>query len=147
MTADILLSRLDRVRSTGPNSWRADCPCGHRSHGTLAITETGDGTLILHDFAGCSAGDVVGAAGLTLADLFPTKPKDTTPEGRRQARQAFRRSSWDAALNVLGREATVVSIAAHDLCEGNTLTSEDHDRLRLATSRIDSAREVLQWTR
>lgn len=148
MNTDVLLTRLQGVRKTGPASWRADCPNGHtKAHGSLAITEGSDGVLLLHCFACADVHGILSAVGLTLADLFPTKPKDTTPEGRRQARQAFRHSCSDAALTVLGREATVVSIAAHDLAEGKALPPEDHDRLRLATSRIDGAREVLQWTR
>jgi hypothetical protein len=147
MSADILLSRLENVRRSGAG-WRADCPNGHaKARGSLAITEAEDGRVLLHCFACSDVHGILSAVGLELADLFPERIKDPSPEARQRAREAFRRSSWDAALTVLGREATVVSIAAHDLCEGNTLTPEDHDRLLLATSRIDGVREVLQWTR
>lgn len=148
MNADVLLSRLDRVHKSGPASWRADCPNGHtKARGSLAITEGSDGVLLLHCFACADVHGILSAIGLEVRDLFPERIKDTSPEGRRQARQIFRQSCSDAALTVLGREATVVSIAAHDLCEGNALTVEDHNRLLLAMSRIDGAREVLQWTR
>lgn len=143
MSADILLSRLQGVRRSG-DGWRADCPNGHRkAKGSLAINEGSDGTVLLHCF-GC--GDVAGilsAVGLELADLFPERIRDPSPEGRQRAREAFKRSSWAAALRVLSREATVVLVAAGMLREGHALTADDDTRLTLAMERINGAREVL----
>lgn len=144
MTADVLLSHLERVHKTGPASWRADCPNGHqRARGSLAITESGDGTILLHCFACHDVQGILTAVGLDLADLFPNKPKDQSPEGRRQARQAFKRDGWKAALGVLSREATVVGCAAGMLRQGQALSTEDDSRLTLAMKRIDDARAVL----
>lgn len=144
MNAETLLARLEHVRKSGQASWRADCPNGHQhARGSLAITEGSDGTLLLHCFA---CGDVQGiltSLGLELRDLFPERIKDTSPEGRRQARAAFKQSAWAAALRVLSREATVVLVAAGMLRHGETMTPEDDARLSLAMQRIDDARAVL----
>ena len=143
MSADMLLSRFERVRQTKPGSWIARCPAHQDKSPSLSITETGDGTILLHDFGGCSPSDILAAVGLELRDLFPERIKDQTPEGRRRAHQMFKQSAWAAALGVLSREATVVGCAAGMLRQGHALTPEDDTRLTLAMQRIDDARAVL----
>lgn len=140
--ADVLLSRLDGVRRFGAG-YRADCPVGHSSRGALSIGERDDGACMLHCFAGCSAADVMSAAGLSLADLFPECPRNDSPEGRRAARAAFRQSAWGAALGVLAMESTVLEVAAETLLRGEPMTPDDVDRVHLASNRIHDAREVL----
>ncbi|HKZ10392.1 MAG TPA: hypothetical protein VJL61_06770 [Rhodanobacteraceae bacterium] len=141
---DLLLVRLQRVRKTGPASWRADCPNGHEhARGSLSITEGDDGRVLLHCFACSDTPGILAAAGMEASDLFPERIKDQTPEGRRRARQAFKQSAWAAALGVLSREATVVACAAGMLRQGHALTAEDDSRLTLAMQRIDDARAVL----
>lgn len=144
MSADILLSRLQHVRSTGPASWRADCPNGHQhARGSLAITQADDGRVLAHCFACSDVHGILSAVGLELADLYPERIKDPSPEARQRAREAFKRNGWAAALRVLSREATVVLAAAWMLRNGRTLTADDGARLTLAMQRIDRAREVL----
>src|SRR5690606_34498859 len=64
-----LLNRLDGLRPSGPDQWRARCPA-HGSRGlTLSVRDAG-GTLLVRCFAGCSVADVLAAVGLELADLF-----------------------------------------------------------------------------
>lgn len=73
------LSRLDAVKPVGPDRWRAHCPAHqtppHRAGRgrTLSIALGGDGQTLIHCHAGCSCEEVVVAAGLTLADLFPAR--------------------------------------------------------------------------
>ena len=140
--ANVLLSRLDGVRRFG-NGWRADCPVGHSSRSSLSIGERDDGAVMLHCFASCSAADVVAAAGLSLADLFPERPRDDSTEGRRAARAAFRQSAWGAVLGVLAMESTVVAVAAETILRGEPMTPDDVERVHLASNRIHDAREVL----
>ncbi|MHB1058086.1 MAG: hypothetical protein ACYC0F_09430 [Rhodanobacter sp.] len=138
----LLLTRLEGVTTTG-KGWRARCPaCGGQSR-KLAISEGTEGMLLLHCFACSDIATILAAIGLTVADLFPQRIRDTTPEGRRAAQQAFKQTAWGAALGVVGREAKVISIAAHDLAAGLVLNDTDADRLTLAIDRIDTAREVL----
>ncbi|MDE1989145.1 MAG: DNA primase [Betaproteobacteria bacterium] len=139
---DGLLFRLERVQKTG-NGWRADCPSGHKSRGTLSVSEADDGRTLLHCFAGCSATDVLGALDLTLVDVMPERLRDPSPEGRKAAREAFKRSAWSAALGVVEREARVVLIAAGDLLKGQPLAASDVQRLGEAVERIADAREAL----
>lgn len=144
MNASLLLSRLDGVRRSGPG-WRANCPNPAHSkvRGSLSITEADDGRILLSCFACHDTPAILGALGLELADLFPERIKDVSPEGRRAAREAFKRSSWATALPVLAREAFVVLLAAHDMLGGKALPPADVERLEQAEDRIARAREVL----
>jgi hypothetical protein len=142
MTADILISRLEGVIKAG-SGWRSRCPAHDSKSASLAITETDTGSILVHCFAGCSVHDVLAAVGLQMADLFPERIKDLSPEGRRAAREALKRNGWAAALGVIARESTVIEVAAHDLAAGKALSVVDHDRLLVACDRIHGAREVL----
>lgn len=140
---DALLSRLDRVQP-GAHGWRADCPTGHKARGTLSIAQGDDGRVLLHCFAGCSTADVLGALGLTLADLMPVRLRDESPEARRAARERFKLASVAAAAGVIAREADLVLIAAGDAAQGIPLTDADFARLAEGVERLHAAREVLQ---
>jgi hypothetical protein len=144
MNADMLLSRLEGVRRSGAG-WRANCPnpTHSKARGSLSITEADDGRLLLSCFACHDTPAILGALGLELADLFPERIKDTSPEGRRAAREAFKRASWTAALGVLARESYVVLLVALDMLAGKVPAPADVDRLALAEDRIARARKVL----
>ena len=71
-TAELLLSRLEKLRRTGEGRWMSLCP-GHEDKGpSLSIRDTG-GRMLIYCFAGCSAEDVLAAIGLTFSDLCPSK--------------------------------------------------------------------------
>lgn len=143
MNASLLLARLEGVRRTG-SGWRADCPNGHaKARGSLSLTEADDGRVLLSCFACHDTPAILRTLGLELADLFPERIKDPSPEGRRVAREAFKRNAWASALGVLGRESGVVLIAARDMLGGRALPADDVVRLAVAEDRIARAREVL----
>ena len=71
MTVETLLNQLHKVRRTGTGEWMACC-CAHEDKTpSLSVKEDADGTILLYCFAGCSAEEIIGAAGLTMGDLFP----------------------------------------------------------------------------
>ena len=140
----LLISRLHRVQQHG-NGYRADCPSGHSSRGALSLSEADDGRVMLHCFAGCSASEVVAALGLSLSDLFPKRQsRNLPPLERARLRELTSIAAWRAALGVLSREGTVVEVAATMIERHESLAPDDIARIRLATQRIHSAREVLQ---
>lgn len=139
---DALLHRLERVQRSG-QGWRADCPTGHRTRGTLSLAQGDDGRLLLHCFAGCSAAEVLAALGLSVAEVMPERLRDESPEARRAARERFRLASVSAAAGVLARESGVVLIAAHDLLKDKPLSRDDTQRLGEAAERIACVRETL----
>lgn len=144
MSADTLLSRLTHVRHTA-GGWRADCPnpVHSRVQGSLSITEADDGRVLLHCFACGDVYSILSAIGLDLADLFPERIKDPSPEAIERSRELAKCSRWKVALSILEREATVVLIAARFVRQGQPLSDTDDDRLLTAIQRIDDARMVL----
>jgi hypothetical protein len=127
---DHFLSRLDKVRQTGPDSWMACCPAHEDKSASLSIRHAEDKTLI-HCFAGCSVHEVVGAIGLDISDLFPLRESYGKPE-----RRPF--PAMDA-LRGIAFEALVVSAAASALLAGHPFTPADRERLSMAATRIQSA--------
>jgi hypothetical protein len=135
MSAGALLSRLDKVRRTGAGRWIARCPAHGDRTPSLSIRELDDGRVLLHCFSGCSVHDVLSAVGLEMDALFPERPiGDRKPE-----RRPF---SAEDVLRCLEFEATLVYLAAVDICAGRALSDEDIDRLAVAAARINAALEV-----
>ena len=140
---EALLLHLERAHKSGPG-WRCDCPCGHKTHGTLSLAQGDDGRVLLHCFCGCSAADVLAALGLTLGDIMPTRLRDESPEAQRAALERFRIASVQAAAGVILREAQIVLLAGADVNRGLPLDGEDASRLLVAIERIQAAWEALQ---
>lgn len=137
VTAEPLLQRLDGVQKSG-QSWRARCPaCGGTSRKVI-VTQTDDRVLV-HCFGGCKAEDVIGAVGLTWADLFPPRMKPQTREERDRARRAMREAGWASALQVLAKEAAIIRIAAAQLLKDEPIEWEDYCRLVKAEERVAEA--------
>ena len=131
---DRLLSRLERVQPIGNNRYKALCPAHDDRSPSLAIKDDSD-RLLLHCFSGCDTTDVLGAIGLTFADIMPDKAMGNF----KKVKKPF------YAMDVLGIikfEATLVYIYATEMAKGLKLTSTDKERLLLATSRINHGYEV-----
>ncbi len=134
---DTLMERLDGLQGKASH-FMARCPAHDDQRPSLSITEKDDGTLLLHCFAGCGAGDVVAAIGLSLSDLYPDRPHEHHGQPIRT------RDRWNARalLLTLRAEATLVQIAASDLANGKTLSPADTERLHVAAQRIARVCEI-----
>ena len=137
MSADKLLDRLQAVRATGPGRWLARCPAHEDRSPSLSIRELEDGTILIKDFGGCGASDVVSAVGLEIRDLFPERPV----EHRR--RPSHSRIPAADALIAIDHEAHVVAIIGADVHQHRELDQETWNRLALAVQRIGSARAAV----
>lgn len=73
MSAELLLSRLDKVRGRGPGQHSSRCPAHDDKGPSLSIKELPDGRVLVRCFAGCETEDVLASVGLTFADLFPPR--------------------------------------------------------------------------
>lgn len=134
MTAETLLSRLERVKRTGPDRWHARCPAHDDKGPSLAIREIDDGRTLVHCFAGCSAQDVVAAVSLSLSDLMP--PRALAVDRVKGERRPFPAAD---VLRAIGFEALVVLTSGAALLTGQSFTETDRARLTLAVARIQSA--------
>jgi hypothetical protein len=134
--ADIILTHLDKVRSTGPGKWIACCPAHEDRSPSLSIRETDDGTVLLKCFAGCCAAEIVEAVGLQMIDLFP--PREPGIHSRRPKAP---RVSPSEILVLISHEMFVVQAAAHASFNGE-ITDDDLTRLSISIDRIDAAVKI-----
>ena len=126
-----LLGRLNKVKSTGRNSWLACCPAHDDKSPSLSIKEEADGHILLHCFAGCSAVDVVGAVGVDIGDLFPEQVHQKAP-----VKKKFYATD---ILKAIKFESQIVLLAAFELKKNKELDETDLQRLQLAYERIREA--------
>lgn len=76
MTLSDILSRLEGVQG-GNGQYSAKCPAHDDRRNSLSVSAGEDGKILLHCHAGCSAGDVAAAIGLTMKDLFTeSRPRE-----------------------------------------------------------------------
>ncbi len=135
MIADKLLSRLEKVKRKGDNSWLACCPAHNDKHPSLGITEK-DGTVLLRCFSHqCNVSDIVHAVGLELSDLFPEQIK---VEGSRPIRK--KRFPAEAILEALADEFVIAELGLATLADGGTLNQKAQARMKEASNRFTSAR-------
>jgi hypothetical protein len=137
MSAENLLSRLEKVRQTGPGKWSARCPAHDDKGPSLAIRELDDGRVLLHCFAGCGAAEVLQAVGMDFADLYPS----TGSFHLQPVKRPF--SAYDALL-CLAYESLILLQFANHLATGAPLTEDGRNRLRLSATRINAAHGVTQ---
>lgn len=137
MTIEEFLALVDHGRHIGKNEYSFSCPGPLHDKGDShpsASVKAGDKGLLLHCFAGCTYVDICDALGIPIADLF----YDSKPVHHRTALSA------KELLEIIWREAVIVSIAAKELSDGKTLESDDVERLHQATHRIGEAMRAAQ---
>jgi len=71
---ELVLSKCPDARRKG-SGWVARCPAHEDHHPSLSISEGDDGRALLICRAGCQTENIVKAMGITVADLFPTRPR------------------------------------------------------------------------
>lgn len=132
-----LLSRLERVRQVGPGRWVASSPTREDKHPSLAIREMSDGRVLIHEFSGDSASEIMAAVGLTLADLFPAPIGHHLPKAR---------ATFPAlpVLRALAFEARIVFECGATMLTGEMLSDDGIDRLLIAIERIDAGLRIAE---
>lgn len=137
---DRLLPLLQGVRRSGPGTWMARCPAHEDTTASLSIREAADGRVLINDFGGCGAVDVVLAVGLDLADLFPSRSEISYGPSRARDPDIPRISAADV-LRLLDREAFTVALVAETIAAG--ADPEPYRNLLLQSAgRIAEARQL-----
>ena len=131
---DRLLPMLHGVKAVGQGRWMARCPAHDDKSPSLSIRETGDGRVLVHCFAGCTATEVLDAVGLSLSDLFER------PIGHHLVRA---KATFPALpiLRALSLEATVIFLCGSAAMAGEPF---DRDRLEVALHRIGAGLRVAE---
>lgn len=136
MSAETLLARCEKVRRTGPGRWVCCCPAHNDKTPSMNVKEEADGRVLIICRAGCSALEILDAAGLEWDALFPEKPVEFA---KSQARP------FPAAdvLEATAGEMLVAWIITRDIEAGLTPSQDDFDRLTLANSRVQAALDAI----
>lgn len=134
MNLDAILSRLHKVRKTGPQNWLACCPAHDDRNPSMTLRDAGDGRVLANCHAGCTFDEIVGAVELGWQAWFPQGT-----QGNRPITHAYPAAD---VLEALALEASIVAIAAHDIAEGKKLSAEDAARVSLAAQRINDGRDL-----
>lgn len=132
MAINTLLNRLERVKSTGKGRWMASCPTRNDKTPSLTIRELDDGRILIHDFGGASAQQILDAIGLTFQDLF----SEPLIHHAKNERRPFPATDL---LKVINFEAKLVALTAIDMSIGKPITQDAKNRLLEAASRINDA--------
>lgn len=131
-----ILSRLEKVRKTGPNNWLACCPAHDDNSPSLTLHAADDGRILVKCFAECSFEEIVGAVGLGWEPWFPPKPQsDFVPAVKRPFPAAD-------VLEALWFETLVAVVSAAQMANGDPLTERDKARLWVAFDRINAGRDL-----
>jgi hypothetical protein len=135
MSANTLLACLSGVKKIGDGRWMARCPAHDDKHPSLSIRELDDGRILVNDFGGCGAAEVLGALGLSFDCLFPTRPL-ANPKAIR--RPVFREDAFAAIVH----EATIVWLVGCDIHKHKEISEESYQRLGDAVATLGRMRDV-----
>jgi hypothetical protein len=127
MNLEAILSRLEKVKPTGPRSWLACCPAHDDNSPSLTLAVGREGGVVVRCWSGCCFEEIVEAVGLGHDAWFPEKPEGDYVG---PARRPFPAADVLAALSA---EALVVRVAAANV---NDLSEADRARLAVAQERI-----------
>lgn len=134
MSVQNLLSRLEKVRQTGPGKWSAICPSHPDRHPSLSIRDDSE-TILLKCWAGCGAGEIITSVGLGFAELFPPRPEGHFTKG-------FRRPFFPSDVFEIARhEVNVVFLIGCDIHSQKIISDANYERLLVAVQRIERISE------
>lgn len=135
MSLQTLLSRLDKVKSTGKGRWTCSCPSHDDRSPSMHIKIEDDGKILINCKAGCGAQDIVSAIGMTLGELMPHLPSHHKYQPRKQIIYATE------ALELIRFEAQIIMACGYSMRKG-TLTQNDLDRAEQAMQTINKCLEL-----
>ncbi len=134
MSAEAVLARLDGAKQTGPGRWIAKCPGHEDKSPSLSIRELDDGRVLLHDFGGCGALEVLDSLGLDWAALFPASGMPGSAPHHARVSAADR-------LEIADHEIAVAALILADILDHRTVTEDQWRRLATAAARIGRLRD------
>lgn len=134
MTIDDFLSRLRAVKRTGHGKWIASCPTREDKNPSMSIKLNNDGRILIYDFGGSNAEEILNAMGLSFSDLYPEPlfhhSKKTSP------------FSGHEVLLILKSEIRIVYLFAKDVANGKALMKSELERLLKSISRLNYCIEI-----
>jgi len=140
MSADpaLLLNRLQNVKRTGDQQWRACCPVHEsKSRSSLSIRQVEDGRILIHCHGGCEPLEILKVCGLEMTDLMPERiTHNATPQEKQKWCEAATMREWEKARATIQHEARVIWVAGKQIKDGKPLNDVDDKRLDQALEQI-----------
>ena len=103
MTTDEIVE-LFQAKPIGRGRYQALCPAHRDQKPSLAISDGLDGRILLKCWAGCSVVAILGAAGLSVSQLFPSSKPLTGASREELLRKKASREAWNEARTEYSRE-------------------------------------------
>jgi hypothetical protein len=128
-----LLSRLDKVKKTGKDSWRACCPAHGGRKQSLSIRDDGGKVLVRCFAEECDIFAVLGAVGLEMNDVQPRLQSEYKPQ---------KRPFYAGDVLQISRDEILVAYLIVKKMLDNTVRFNDIQRLLTCASRLRHACEV-----
>ena len=136
MSIENLLSRLQKVKSTGKGRWTCQCPAHDDRSPSMHIKLEDDGQILINCKTGCSTYDILGAIGLDWADVMPENPTHHRQKPRKQIMYATE------ALELIRYESQIIIACGISLSKGN-LNFNDLERAKKAMQTINKSFEAV----
>lgn len=119
MNVEDFLSRLKKVRKSGPGEWLACCPAHDDRSPSLGVKQGDDGRILVKCFALCSFEDICGAAGVRPSDMMP---ESVRMNGENLPRMPF---SPLTCMKAMAFNAQILCIIAEDIAAGREVPRAD----------------------
>jgi hypothetical protein len=132
MSAEKLITLLERVKSTGVRKWLAICPAHPDRSPSLSIKETPDGRVLIYCFAGCGAATILDSVGLRFEDLY-------THQGDHHLPRIYRPWSPSDVLQAAAFEILIACQYANQMARKQPLSNADRMRLIQSAQRLLAA--------
>jgi hypothetical protein len=126
-----ILNALDGVKKLPNGKYQARCPAHNDKSPSLAISETGDGKVLIKCWAGCEFEKIVSALGLQKKDFFPVS---NLPKSEHKAH--YPRFNAYEMFPLLSQESLIALMAIQQLGQGQPLNADDVQRVNQAINTI-----------
>lgn len=136
MTIENLLSKLEKVKSTGNGRWLCSCPSHDDKSPSMHIRLEGDGRILINCKAGCGTYDILQSIGLDWADIMP---EQTLGHHIPPVKKILYASE---ALELIRFEAQIVMSLGYKMVANKPVSDEDMKRASKSMNVINKCLEA-----
>jgi len=136
MNLQKILNNLQKVKRTSEGKYIACCPAHNDRTASLAITDNGDGRILINCFAGCDTYSILIAIGLDWADVMP---ESAIGHAAKPIKAIIYASE---ALSIIKFETQVIMAIAYEIKKHGIVDNEMIKRLDNSMQTIHKAMEA-----
>ena len=136
MSIEKLLSRLDKVKSTGRDRWLCSCPAHLDKSPSMHIKLQDDGRLLINCKAGCGTYDILQSIGLDWSDIMPERALGYHIAPVKKIIYA------SEALDLIRYEALIVMSMGYKIASNKPVNDDDVKRVEKSLNVINKCLEL-----